>query len=294
MMKETTRARLMLISSMLIFGTIGLFRRSIPLPSSLIAQVRGLIGTLFLLIVMLVGRRRFDHTALRRNLPILVLSGTLIGVNWILLFESYNHTSVAVAALCYYMAPIFVMLASPLVLHEKLTGRKLACTGAALVGMVLVSGVMTGGVSGLTGILLGLAAAVCYACVMLLNKKLSGVPTFDRTVIQLACTAVLLLPYVLATENVSSLEFTVPSVLLLAVVGVIHTGLAYYLYFGGMEHMSAQTIALCSYIDPVSSILLAWMILGESMDVWGWIGSVLILGAAVVCDLPVRKQSVDG
>ena len=289
-MRESFKARAMLISSMLIFGTIGLFRRSIPLPSSLIAQFRGLVGTLFLIAVMVIGHRKFDRKALKANLPILLLSGALIGVNWILLFEAYNYTSVAVATLCYYMAPIFVMIAAPLVLHERMTLRKAVCTGAALVGMVLVSGVMTGGVSGLTGVLLGLGAAVCYACVMLLNKKLNGVPTFDRTVIQLAVTAVLLLPYVLTTEDVASLTYTWQTVALLLFVGIVHTGFAYYLYFGGMEKLPAQTIAICSYIDPVSSILLAWLILSERMDVFGWIGSVLILGAAVVCDLPQRSR----
>lgn len=290
-MSAAARSRLMLVSSMLIFGTIGLFRRSIPLPSSLIAQVRGLVGTLFLVGVMLVGRRRFNAKAIRANLPVLLASGALIGVNWILLFEAYNHTTVPVATLCYYMAPIFVMLASPIVLHERLTRRKLACTGAALLGMVLVSGVVTSGVSGMSGILLGLGAAACYACVMLLNKKLHDVPTFDRTVLQLAVTAVLLLPYVLATENVPALSFTWQSVALLLLVGVVHTGFAYYLYFGAMGALPAQTTAICSYIDPVASILLAWAFLGEAMDVFGWIGSVLILGAAILCELPEKKRA---
>lgn len=289
-MQKNVISRVMLVSAMLIFGTIGLFRRAIPLPSSLIAMTRGAIGTVFLLGVMIARRGRFDKAALKGSLPLLILSGALIGVNWILLFEAYNYTTVPVATLCYYMAPIFVILLSPIVLREQLTRRKVLCTLAALMGMVLVSGVVTGGVSGLAGILLGLAAAVCYASVMLLNKHLAAVPTFDRTVIQLAVTAVMLLPYVLLTEDVGALTFSGQTLLLLLAVGIIHTGLAYYLYFGGMARLSAQSVAICSYIDPVSSILLAWVFLGERMDVWGWIGSVLILGAALVCDLPARRS----
>ena len=149
--------------SMVIFGTIGVFRRYIPLPSSLVAMTRGLIGMLFLLLVMLLRRRGMNRAAVRRKFAMLCLSGAAIGVNWIFLFEAYNYTSVATATLCYYLAPMFVILASPLVLREKLTLRKLACVSAALLGMVFVSGVLeASGGAGLKGVLLGLGAAgVC-------------------------------------------------------------------------------------------------------------------------------------
>ena len=121
------KAKLELLTAMLIFGTIGLFRRMIPFPSSVIANTRGIIGTSFLILFVFLTKQKLNFTSIKKNLILLVLSGTLIGFNWILLFESYNYTSVAVSTVCYYMAPIFVILASPVFFKEKLTAKKIIC-----------------------------------------------------------------------------------------------------------------------------------------------------------------------
>ena len=200
-------ARVKLIFSMFLFGTIGLFVRQIPLPSSIIALVRAAIGMLFLMLVLLMQRKRPSWTAIRDNLKTLVLSGTAMGFNWILLFEAYRYTTVAIATLCYYFSAIFVIVASPLLLKEKLTPFKAACAGVSLFGMILVSGVLDGGAEGFNamGVALGLGAAVLYATVVLLNKKLKSIDSFDTTISQLAIAAIVLLPYVLLTEKTASL-----------------------------------------------------------------------------------------
>ena len=278
--------------SMVIFGTIGVFRRYIPLPSSLVAMTRGLIGMLFLLLVMLLRRRGMNRAAVRRKFAMLCLSGAAIGVNWILLFEAYNYTSVATATLCYYLAPMFVILASPLVVGERLTAKKLICVLAALLGMVFVSGVLEsgGGSSDLKGVLLGLGAAVLYASVVLMNKQLGDVPAYDRTIVQLGSSAAVLLPYVLLTENLGTLSFTPGTIGLLLVVGVVHTGIAYALYFGSLMQLKAQTAAILSYIDPVVAVLLSALVLREHMSLLSCLGAVLVLGAAVVSELPSRRK----
>lgn len=278
--------------SMVIFGTIGVFRRYIPLPSSLVAMTRGLTGMLFLLLVMLLRKRGMNRTAVRRKLGLLCLSGAAIGVNWILLFEAYNYTSVATATLCYYLAPMFVILASPLVVGERLTAKKLICVLTALLGMVFVSGVLEtgGGSSDLKGVLLGLGAAVLYASVVLMNKQLGDVPAYDRTIVQLGSSAAVLLPYVLLTENLGALTFTPGTIGLLLVVGVVHTGIAYALYFGSLMQLKAQTAAILSYIDPVVAVLLSALVLREHMSLLSGLGAVLVLGAAVVSELPSRRK----
>lgn len=278
--------------SMVIFGTIGVFRRYIPLPSSLVAMSRGLIGMLFLLLVMLLRRGGMNRTAVRRKLGLLCLSGAAIGVNWILLFEAYNYTSVATATLCYYLAPMFVILASPLVVGERLTAKKLICVLAALLGMVFVSGVLEtgGGSSDLKGVLLGLGAAVLYASVVLMNKQLGDVPAYDRTIVQLGSSAAVLLPYVLLTEDMGALTFTPGTIGLLLVVGIVHTGIAYALYFGSLMQLKAQTAAILSYIDPVVAVLLSALVLREHMSLLSGLGAVLVLGAAVVSELPSRRK----
>ena len=278
--------------SMVIFGTIGVFRRYIPLPSSLVAMTRGLTGMLFLLLVMVLRKCGMNRTAVRRKLGLLCLSGAAIGVNWILLFEAYNYTSVATATLCYYLAPMFVILASPLVVGERLTAKKLICVLTALLGMVFVSGVLEsgGGSSDLKGVLLGLGAAVLYASVVLMNKQLGDVPAYDRTIVQLGSSAAVLLPYVLLTEDLGTLSFTPGTIGLLLVVGVVHTGIAYALYFGSLMQLKAQTAAILSYIDPVVAVLLSALVLREHMSLLSGLGAVLVLGAAVVSELPSRRK----
>ena len=278
--------------SMVIFGTIGVFRRYIPLPSSLVAMTRGLTGMLFLLLVMVLRKCGMNRTAVRRKLGLLCLSGAAIGVNWILLFEAYNYTSVATATLCYYLAPMFVILASPLVVGERLTAKKLICVLAALLGMVFVSGVLEtgGGSSDLKGVLLGLGAAVLYASVVLMNKQLGDVPAWDRTIVQLGSSAAVLLPYVLLTEELGALTFTPGTIGLLLVVGIVHTGIAYALYFGSLMQLKAQTAAILSYIDPVVAVLLSALVLREHMSLLSGLGAVLVLGAAVVSELPSRRK----
>ena len=286
-MKEST-AKLRISAAMAIFGTIGLFVRYIPLPSCLIALVRGAVGASFLLLVGLLRGKKPDGKAIRKNLPLLCISGALMGFNWILLFEAYRYTTVATATLCYYLAPVFVTLASPLVLGEKLTPFRLLCAAAALAGLVLVSGVSGSGLpSGgeLTGVLLGLGAAALYACVVLLNKKMRGLNAADTTVVQLASAAAVMLPYSLLTLWGEKLTCTPVGFILLAVVAVVHTGVAYLLYFGAIGSLRAQSAALLSYLDPVLAVLLSALVLHEPLGVRGIVGAVLILGAAAAGEL---------
>ena len=339
--REQNRAgsMLMLASSMLIFGTIGIFRRYIPLSSGLLAFARGVIGTAFLVLfarLRRAGRRgravttanmgpgrpqkpgKSENAGAERaektgetgiagserteaasetkewhRSVILVLSGALIGINWILLFEAYNYTTVATATLCYYMEPVIVILLSPLFFRERLTGKKLICTAAALAGMALVSGIFEpgGSIAGaagaaglrgdnLRGILYGLGAAVLYASVVILNKRLRGVDPYRKTILQLGSAAVCLLPWLLLTGQFSEVEADARSLLLLLVVGIVHTGIAYALYFGSTDGLRAQTIALFSYIDPVSALIFSVLLLHEPMTAAGMAGAVLILGAA--------------
>ena len=285
-------AKIKIITAMVTFGTIGVFVRYIPLPSSIIALVRGVLATIFLLTVMAAGKRRPDRTAIRRNLALLVISGGMIGFNWILLFEAYNYTSVAVATLCYYLAPVFVIIASPFVLGEKPTMRKTLCVISALAGMVMVSGVIQNYVSGgnaedlnLTGVLLGIGAGALYATIILMNKKLKNISSYDTTVMQLAAASIVLVPYCLLTVDIGSLEVTPGSAVLLVIVGIVHTGIAYVLYFGSIKELPAQTVAIFSYIDPILAVLLSAFLLKESMDMLSISGAILILGSTFVSEM---------
>lgn len=278
-----------MIGAMTIFGTIGIFRKYIPLPSSLLALARGIIGTAFLLfLVLAVKRDKLSIEAIKRNFVFLVVSGAFIGFNWILLFEAYQYTTVATATLCYYMAPVIVVLVSPFLFKERLTLLKAICVAVALAGMVFVSGIPQsgfGGMSELKGILLGLGAATLYAIVVILNQYIKDIPAYDKTIMQLGTAAIAILPYTLLTENFADISFTPVAVLMLIFVGIVHTGIAYTLYFGSMSGLKAQTIALFSYIDPVVAIILSAVILQENIGLWGVIGAVMVLGSTMVSEL---------
>ena len=289
-MNAVIRAKRDLIFSVSVFGTIGIFVRWIGLPSSVIALVRGAVGAAFLLLLARFRHAPIDRAALRRRWQLLLLSAAMMSFNWITLFEAYRYTTVATATLCYYMAPIFVTLISPVLLRERLTARKLLCVFLALAGMVFVSGVPQSGLPGPSeakGILLALCSAALYAGVILINKYLAGVPAYDRTLLQLACAAAVMIPYILLTEDLSAMSVTPLGAVLLLIVAVFHTGWCYALYFGSMTVLSAQTVALFSYIDPIVAILLSALLLREPLGWSGILGAALVLGSTLVNELPV-------
>ncbi len=292
-MRVFSSPKLRLIFAMAVFGTIGIFVRQIPLPSSVIALVRGALGSLFLLVIAFARKSPPDKKAIAKNLRYLVPSGIIMGFNWVLLFESYRYTTVAIATLCYYFSPVIILLLSPLVLKEKLTRTKVCCIAAALAGMVLVSNVLqgNGGASSYTGVLLGLGAAVLYALIVLMNKRLQDISSRDSTMTQLGISAVVMLVYTLLTVNFSTLTYPpmgwglVLGFGSLLVVAIFHTGFCYNLYFGSIAALPAQTSALFSYIDPVVAVLLSAFLLHEPMSFLNAVGAVLILGATLLGEI---------
>ena len=279
-----------LIFAMLIVGSIGIFVHFIAMPSAVVAAARAFIGTLFLLLTIISKRTAIQWKFVKQNAIYLIISGAAIGFNWIFLFEAYQYTTVAVATLCYYMAPAFVILLAPIVLKEKLTPLNILCTLFALLGAVLISGVLGGSGANLTGVFYGLLAAVLYASIMILNKKMKGLSGLELTFFQLTVATCVMLPYVLITEDLVNLLWTPQSMSLLLIVGIIHTGLVYQLFFSAMNQLPAQTSSLLSYIDPITAIFLSAWLLQEKLSPIQVMGTVLILGSALVNELLVNRS----
>ncbi len=294
-MNSKQTAKFHVVLSMLIYGTLGIFVRYIPLPSATISMIRGMIGAPFIFLLLLVRKSRISWTAIKENLIRLCLLGIMLGVNWILLFESYRYTSVATATLCYYFAPILIVAVSPFVFGEKMTLKKVLCIAVALVGMVFISGVAENGIPALTeikGILLGIGAAILYAAIVINNKKLHNISAYDRTIAQLVISAGVLLPYNFLCGNLEGLSFTPTTLILLAILGIVHTGISYYFYFGAMDKLDSQTLAILSYIDPAVAILLSACVLREALSLFDIAGAILILGAAVASEYtPSRSKT---
>lgn len=280
-----------LLASMCIFGTIGIARKFIDIPSGLLSLSRAVIGTAFLLAI--TWRNPIRFSVIRRQLPLLAISGAAIGFNWILLFEAYRYTTVTTATLCYYTAPSIMVVASHFILKERLTVKKAVCAAIALGGMVLISGILdnrSGGSSDITGVLFGLGAAVLYAGVIILNRLIRLDNTAHRTVLQLGFGGIVLLPYTLMIGDWSGLQLTPTTLGLVVLIGILHTGIAYALYFGAASRLPAQTVALLSYIDPLLAIILSALILREPMGFTEITGTVLIIGATLVSEISLSPK----
>lgn len=282
------KAKSKIVTAMLVFGSIGVFVKNINMSSSEIAFLRGVIGSLFLIAASLFVRQKLSFPAIRKNAVLLVLSGAAIGVNWILLFQAYKYTTISNATLSYYFAPVFVVILAPFVLKEKLTGKKAACIITAMIGLFLVVDIGGGSAAGSynhpVGIMYGLSAAALYAGVVLMNKFIKDLSGFETTLVQLMVTALVLLPYILMGNGMDFSAVDVNSIILILVVGIIHTGIAYFLYFTSIRELEGQNIAVLSYIDPISAVLIAAVFLGESMNITQIIGGILILGSTFLSE----------
>lgn len=287
-------SKLRVVSAMLIFGSIGLFVKKINLSSSEIAFYRGIIGSLFLIGASFLLRQKPMLRAIKENILLLILSGSAIGFNWIFLFEAYKYTTISNATLSYYFAPVFVMMLAPLLLKEKLTKIKFFSIMAAMVGLFLI--VNNGGGSTkdsynhVVGIFYGLSAAVLYASAILMNKFIKNLPGFETTLVQLMLATLVIFPYALFKDQLSITSIDFNSLAFILFIGIIHTGVAYYLYFTSFKGLKGQTIAILSYIDPISAVILAAIFLGESMSFLQMMGGVLILGSTFLSERFEAKE----
>lgn len=280
------RARMMLVTSMVIFGTIGLFKRFVPVTSGELALYRGVLAAVLLIGVLLVTRQKIPFKAIGKQIPLLLLSGAAMGVNWILLFEAFNYTSVALGTISYYFAPVIVTLLCPLFFRERLTAKQILCFLISTAGLVIITfaaeqGGDVAGRNDLVGILFGLGAAVFYASVILLNKFIKGVEGLHRTLLQFVAAIVTLTPYVALTSGVTLGGMDATGWLCLLIVGLVHTGLAYVLYFPSIKELPGQKAAILSYIDPLVAVIVSVLILREPMNAWQWVGGAMILGATL-------------
>ena len=287
-----TRARLSIIASMAIFGTIGLFVRAISVTSAELALYRAVIAAVMLTGYFLISRTSLRLGEIKKELPLLLLSGAAMGFNWILLFEAYKYTTVSVATLSYYFAPVIVTVACPLLFKEKMGWVQWLCFAMSTVGLVLITGIgdMSTGSSHLIGIAFGLGAAVLYAGVMLLNKRIKGVTGLQRTYLQFLAAIAVLLPYVLCTSGFTLHTLDGTGWVMLLIVGGVHTCLAYCLYFPSVKALHGPETAILSYIDPLLACLLSVTLLGESMPPVQLLGGALILGFTLLGELHPRKK----
>ena len=289
MKKENTAKGLMAVA-MFIFGTLAPFVRNINVSSGELALYRAVLAALLVGGYLLVTKQKLSLRSIKKELFLLLLSGVAMGINWIFLFEAYKYTTVSVATLSYYFAPVIVMVVCPLIFKERLTGKQILCFAMATAGLVLITGTAGGGKQDLLGIAFGLAAAAFYATVMLLNKFIKGVMGLHRTFIQFLSAIVVLVPYVACTSGFTLGGLSGTGWTNLLIVGLVHTGITYCMYFTALKELPGQKVAILSYIDPLVAVLVSVVLLNEGMTLPQMIGGVLVLGFTLWSELPKRKK----
>lgn len=270
----------MLILSMLVFGTLGLFTRNISVSSGELALYRAILAALLIMIYLRLTGQKIDFRKIKKEIPLLLLSGIAMGVNWILLFQAYRYTTISVATLSYYFAPVIVTAVCPFLFREKLTVKKLFCFAMSTIGLILIIGVggEEQGAENFMGILFGLGAAVFYAAVILLNKFIKGAEGIHRTLLQFYAAILVLIPYVACTGGIQLNALDRTGWLCLLTVGLVHTGITYCMYFSALKELPGQEAAILSYIDPLTAVIVSTLILGEAVTPFQIIGGILILG----------------
>ena len=279
-MTQKTRSKLSLVISMAAFGTLAPFVRNISVTSGELALYRAVMAAVLIGVYLIVTHQKIEISKMGKDLPILFFSGAAMGINWILLFEAYKYTTVSVATLSYYFAPVIVTVVCPILFKEKMTKKQILCFVMSTVGLALVIGItdLGGGSSNVIGILFGLGAAVFYATVIILNKYIKNVSGIHRTLLQFFAAIIVLVPYVGMTSGVNLGTMNGIGWICLLIVGFVHTGISYCLYFASLKDLTGQQAAILSYIDPLVAVVISVTVLGEGITVLQLIGGLLILG----------------
>ena len=296
-MKRIMNPKLMLALSMAVFGTLGLFVRNISISSGKLALYRAILAVMLLGGYLAVTRQKIPFREIRKEIPLLLLSGIAMGFNWILLFEAYKYTTVSVATLSYYFAPVIVTVVCPILFKEKMTAKQWICFGMSTLGIILITGIgdPASGSNHLLGIAFGLGAACLYATVVLLNKFIKGVEGLHRTFLQFMAAILVLVPYVALTSGITLSSLTSTGWVCLLIVGIVHTGITYCLYFSSLKELPGQEAAILSYIDPLVAVLVSVLILGESLSLPQVLGGLLILGFTLWNEVsPTKKRKEQG
>lgn len=284
---ETRIETLKYITAVFIYGTIGPILHYISLPSEIVVCCRGIIGSLFIFCYMKAKSKNIDFEAIKKNIIPLIISGICLGLNWVFLFAAYLHTTVAIASLFNYLAPVMVVLIAPFAFKEKLKAKKLLCVLIALVGVILTSGIIGNSIENINFLGMGLAilAAVMFIGIVICNKNLKDIGSYDKALVQLLISAITVLPYAIYSNYNKELTIDIHSVLLIAMLGIVHTGVAYIFYFSALGTISVQSIAILGYLEPVVSVLGSVFVLKESLGLHGFIGAIMIIGAALASEL---------
>jgi len=285
--KDYILARNEYILAGILWGIIGMMLKHVTIPSEYVVVCRGMIGAIFIALYIKFRGSTIDVKSIRANWLFLLISGIGLGLNWVFLFASYRYTSVAIGTLCNYVGPILVILLSPFLYKERLTLVKIVCVVMAALGIIFISGVLEGTATNtsLLGIIFGLLSACLFVVNVVFTRKVNNVNVYDKAVAQLIASVVASLPYAVIVNRGVVLQVNITTVVLVVILGIVHTGVAYCFYFRAMGTLPVQTFSIFGYIEPVVAIFVSAIFLKESLTFFGILGAIMILGAVVLSEI---------
>ncbi len=291
-MRDKASAYLMLILSMLIWGSLALFVNNIGYSSGEIVLARIISGLAFLLIIYSFSKHKSGWTAIKKQLPVMLISGAAMGFDWVTLFASYRYVDASIATLCYYVEPVFVVIGSMIFFKQRLSAWRAIGMAAAIAGMALVTSAVMGGSDPVRGVILALVSGALYGCVVLFTKRFKGLSGLEITIGQLFGALIVILPYALISHQGAWRAPELKEIVCMLSLGILHTGGALFMYFSAIQRLSVQSVALLSYIDPLSALGFAAVFLGDRLGASQWVGAVLILGGALVGELMSKRRGL--
>ena len=285
------RAFIKYLSALLLFGLNGIVASHIALNSYEIVFLRTLIGSILLLFLFLLSKGRFHIKEYKKYTLFITLSGIAMGTSWMFLYEAYQQIGVSLSSLLYYCGPVIVMILSPLIFKEKLTIPKLVGFAVVLVGILLVNGNAADGNINTWGLFCAAMSAVTYFFMVTLNKQAKNITGMENSVIQLIVSFLTVGIFMLVKQGII-IHVPANAWFWVLVLGVVNTGIGCYLYFSPLSKLPVQTVAVCGYLEPLSAVVFAAILLGEKMTLLQVVGAACIIGGAMIGEL-IKTKKVD-
>jgi drug/metabolite transporter (DMT)-like permease len=267
-----------------LFGVSGLFGKLLSLPAIIIVLGRVAFSSIFLLFLLLYIKKDLKLKE-KKHYFYLIIMGIILAIHWTTFFQSIQVSTVATGLLAFSAFPIFVTFLEPYFLKEKIRLSNILVAAITFLGVILVIPSFEFGNSTTQGVLWGLVSGFTYAILSILNKKY--VKEYSSVIIafyEQFIAAIILIPFYFLQKPI----FQLNDIFLLALLGVVFTGISHLLFINGLKNIKAQTAGIISSLEPVYGILFAAFLLSEIPSIREVLGGMVILGAVFYSSIKSR------
>lgn len=288
-MDVRTRNLIEIHLSVVLFGLTGLFGKFISLPAPHIVLGRVFFASVSMGLYFFF-RKKDVRLARGADYAAMAAVGAVLALHWTAFYLSVKLSTVAIGVLTFAAYPIFVTFLEPFFFREKLRGADVLAAFVMFGGVLLVVPRLDAGPGMTAGMIWGMVGSVSYAVMSLLNRKF--VSRYEGSVVafyEQGTAALLMLPILLFDRpHAPALDWA-----LLAVLGVVLTGVAHSLFISGMRSVRAQTAGVIASLESVYGIAAAALLIGEFPTLRELAGGAVILGTAFVSTLRSSREGAE-